>query len=143
MRQKFKDCLNRGKIILFPQGKHLVDKELNSARIDLEDAEFGFAHSRYKWSTIQAYYSMYHSARALVFSKGYREKSHFCLYVALQELFVEQGLLEVDLVESFHGSMRMRESADYRDNFSQEGALLVIGKAGQFLIKTGEILSLA
>jgi uncharacterized protein (UPF0332 family) len=143
MRQKFKDCLNSGKIILFPQGKHLVDKELNSARIDLEDAEFGFAHSRYKWATIQAYYSMYHSARALVFSKGYREKSHFCLYVALQELFVEQGLLEVDLVESFHGSMRMRESADYRDNFSQEGALLVIERAEQFLIKTGEILSLA
>jgi hypothetical protein len=87
MRQKFKDCLNRGKIILFPQGKHLVDKELNSARIDLEDAEFG--------------------------------------------------------AESFHGSMRMRESADYRDNFSQEGALLVIDRAAQFLIKTGEILSLA
>jgi len=86
---------------------------------------------------------MYHSARALVFSKGYREKSHFCLYVALQELFVEQGLLEVDLVESFHGSMRMRESADYREYFSQEGALLVIERAEQFLIKTGEILSLA
>jgi uncharacterized protein (UPF0332 family) len=143
MRQKFKDCLNRGKIILFPQGKHLVDKELNSDRIDLEDAEFGFAHSRYKWSTIQAYYSMYHSARALVFSKGYREKSHFCLYVALQELFVDQGSIEVDLAEFFLASMRMREGADYRDSFSQEGALLVIDKAGQFLTKAEEILSLA
>jgi len=86
---------------------------------------------------------MYHSARALVFSKGYREKSHFCLYVALQELFVDQGSIEVDLAESFHASMRMREGADYRDSFSREGALLVIGKAGQFLIRAEEILSLA
>jgi len=31
--------------------------------------------------------------------------------------------------------MRMRESADYRDSFSQEGALLVIERAEQFLTK--------
>jgi len=83
---------------------------------------------------------MYHSVRALVFSKGYREKSHFCLYVALQELFIDQGSIAVDLAEFFLASMRMREGADYRDSFSQEGALLVIGKAGQFLIRAEEIL---
>ena len=142
MRQKFKDCLNRGKIILFPQGKNLALKELNSARSDLEDAQFGLAHGRHKWSTIQAYYSMYHSARALVFSREYRERSHFCLYIALQELFVDSGLLDANLAEAFHSSMRLRESADYRDSYSLEGANLVIGTAEQFLRRAKEILAL-
>jgi len=139
MRKAFKDCLNRGKIILFPQGKHLVNKELNSARNDLEDARFGFDHSRHKWSTIQAYYSMYHSARALVFSRGYRERNHFCLYIALQELFVDRGLLDADLAEAFHNSMRLREGADYRDSYSREGAIFVIERAEQFLTRAEEI----
>lgn len=39
--------------------------------------------------------------------------------------------------------MRMRESADYRDSFLQEGAQLVIERAEQILIKAEEILSLA
>ena len=79
MRREFRECLNRGKIIQFPQGERLVDKELNSARSDLEDAKFGFGHSRFKWSTIQGYYSMYHASRSLIYSKGYRERSHYCL----------------------------------------------------------------
>src|SRR4030042_770319 len=101
MRREFRDCLNRGKITRFPQGKRLVDRELNSACSDLEDAKFGFQHSRYKWSTIQGYYSMYHAARALIYSEGYRERSPYCLLVALQELFVDRGMLNPDLAESF------------------------------------------
>src|SRR4030042_3482450 len=101
MRQEFRECLTRDKITQCPQGKRLVDKELNSARSDLEDAKFGLEHSRYKWSTIQGYYSMYHAARALIYSEGYRERSHYCLFVALQELFVDRGMLNPDLAESF------------------------------------------
>jgi len=140
MRQEFRACLNRGKIIRFPQGKRLVNKELDSARSDLGDARFGFAHSRYKWSTIQAYYSMYHSSRTLIYSKGYRERSHYCLFVALQELFVDRGALDVELAESFLLAMRLRETADYRSDFSEEGALSVIEKAGQLLERAEEIL---
>jgi uncharacterized protein (UPF0332 family) len=141
MRQEFENCLNRGKIIRFPQGKRLVNKEIDSARSDLEDAKFGVEHSRYKWSTIQGYYSMYHAARALIYSEGYRERSHYCLLVALQELFVDRGILNPDLVEALRNSMRLRETADYRSAFSAEGALLVIEKAEIFLNRVDEILS--
>src|SRR4030043_230034 len=133
MRQEFRECLSRGKIIQFPQGKRLVDKELNSACNDLVDAKFGLEHSRYKWSTIQGYYSMYHAARALIYSAGYRERSHYCLLVALQELFVDRGILTPDFVESFRNSMRLRETADYGSDFSEDGAFLVIERADIFL----------
>jgi uncharacterized protein (UPF0332 family) len=142
MRQEFRDCLRRGKIFRFPQGNRLVDKELNSAQSDLEDAKIGFGHKRYKWSTIQGYYSMYHAARSLVFSRGYREKSHYCLYVALCELLVDQMLLRVELAETFRRSMRLRESADYQSDFSEEGAFLAIEGGEQLLSKAREILDL-
>jgi uncharacterized protein (UPF0332 family) len=85
---------------------------------------------------------MYHAARSLVFSRGYREKSHYCLYVALRELLVDQKLLGVELAETFRRSMRLRESADYQSDFSEEGASLAIEGAVQLLSKTREILDL-
>lgn len=141
MRQEFRECLSRGKIIPFPQGKRLVNNEIDSARSDLKDAKFALEHSRYKWSTIQGYYSMYHAARALIYSKGYRERSHYCLYVTLQELFVDRGKLTPDLVESFRHAMSLRETADYRSDFSEEGARLVIESAERFLKRAVEALS--
>ena len=83
---------------------------------------------------------MYYAARALIYSEGYRERSHFCLFVALQELFVDRGNLDADYVESFRNSMRLRETADYRSDFSEEGALLVIEEAERLLRRAQEIL---
>jgi uncharacterized protein (UPF0332 family) len=83
---------------------------------------------------------MYHAARALIYSEGYRERSHYCLYVALQELFVDRGKLTPDLVESFRYAMSLRETADYRSDFSEEGALLVIERAEMLLRRAKEIL---
>lgn len=74
MDQDFNQCLENKKITAFPRGKELVNKELSMARSDLSDAKAGFDNQRYKWSTIQAYYAMFHAARALIYSRGYREK---------------------------------------------------------------------
>ena len=133
MRQEFKDCLDRGKIIRFPQGEKLVVKEINSAHGDLGDAKFGFGHARYKWSTIQAYYAMYHAARALIYSMGCRERNHYCLLAALQALFVDRGTLDAELAGSFRLAMMLRQNADYRSDFSEEGARSVIDGAGRLL----------
>jgi len=81
VNQEFKQCLENKKIIPFARGKNLVKKELSVAKGDLSDAKAGYENERYKWSTIQAYYAMFHAARALIYSQGYREKSHYC-YVA-------------------------------------------------------------
>jgi len=140
MNPKFKECVEKNKIVTFPAGKRLINKELVSARKDLEDAKFGFAHGKYKWPTIQGYYAMYHAARALLFSKQYREKSHYCLYVALKALFVDSGILEEELSEFFYSAMILRENADYRSEFSKTRAIEVIEKAEYFLGRAREIL---
>ena len=80
---------------------------------------------------------MFHSARALIFSKGYREKSHYALLLALRELFEEK--LE-NTIERFEEAMDLREEADYGLRFSEEGAIAVIEGAKRFIEKTKAIL---
>lgn len=143
MNPEFKECLERRKIISFSGGKRLINKELKSAQQDLDDADFGLSHGKHKWPTIQGYYSMYHTARALLFSQDYREKSHYCLYVALKALFVEPGILDIKFADAFYHAMILRENADYRSQFSKTGATLVLKRAREFLLRAKEILGLS
>ena len=64
MNQEFKQCLENKKIVPFARGKRLAKKELSVATSDLSDAKAGHENERYKWSTIQGYYAMFHAARA-------------------------------------------------------------------------------
>lgn len=84
---------------------------------------------------------MFHTARALIYSKGYREKSHYWLLVALQSLFVEKGLLDESLTKDFHDAMVLREDADYHRKFSKKGAEVTIESAKLFLEQAKSILS--
>ncbi len=77
MSQEFKRCLKQGKIKHFTPGPKLAYKELRLAKEDLDTSFKSLSERNYKWSIIQSYYSMFHSARALLYSEGYREKSTF------------------------------------------------------------------
>lgn len=136
---EFQKALEKKRIIPFGRGKKLVKSELKSAHDDLKEAEDRFNNARYKYATINAYYSMFHCARSLIYLKGYREKSHYYLIVALQALFVDNGLLDKTLLETFHDAMILREDADYHGQFSKEGALSNIQSAETFL-KTIKLL---
>lgn len=41
---------------------------------------------------MQCYYSVFHSARALLYVRNYRERSHHCLIVAIRALYVSEKL---------------------------------------------------
>ena len=142
MNQEFNQCVENKKIIHFATGKKLVNRELSVAQSDLSEAKAGYENERYKWSTVQAYYAMFHAARALVYSKGYREKSHYCLAVALRALFVDEGKMDAQSVRDLLNAMNLRESADYDAEFSQSGAKAVIESADKFILKAIEILGI-
>jgi uncharacterized protein (UPF0332 family) len=92
MSFNFKRLLDERKLVRIKPDRKLVLKEIEAARSDLVDARESLERNKFKWATIQGYYSMFHSARALLFEKGYREKSHYALLIALRELF--SGVVE-------------------------------------------------
>lgn len=134
----FKRFVEERKLIRISVDRKLILKEIEGAISDLEEAKDSLSRKKFKWAIIQGYYSMFHAARALVYSKGVREKSHYALLVALRELFGNQ--LESELIENFEEAMSLREEADYGLIFSEEGATSIVNNAGKFLNKVKEIL---
>ncbi|MBW2046149.1 MAG: HEPN domain-containing protein [Deltaproteobacteria bacterium] len=140
MSPEFNKCLRKGKIRPFSKEKNLFSKELKIAGEDLENAKDSYKSKKFKWATIQAYFCMFHAARALIYFQGYRERSHYCLIVALRTLFVSKRLLDYRLVEILLQGKRLRENADYYDEWSQESANQMIKSAQDFIKRAKKIL---
>lgn len=140
MSAEFQKCLRKGKIKKFSRGRVLVKKEISTAEQDLIDAQDSFKLNKFKWSTIQAYYSMFHSARALLYARNYREKSHYCLIVALRHLYVDKKLLPYTMVESLNRAKTLRENADYYDRWSKKAAESVLASTEKFLSLTRKLV---
>jgi uncharacterized protein (UPF0332 family) len=85
---------------------------------------------------------MFHAARALIYSKGYREKIHYCLSIALRALFIEEGKMDVQSGRDFLNAMNLREAADYEAEFSEIGAKAVIAAAEKFIVKARDLLGI-
>jgi uncharacterized protein (UPF0332 family) len=133
MRTEFAKCLRQGSIAPFSAAKRLVSKEFGQADHDLQAAIKSNDNGEHKWATIQAYYAMFHAARALLYAEGYREKSHYCLSTALLELYVDTGRLPLRAVKDFDRAMLLREEADYRGSFAKAGADNVIANAERLI----------
>lgn len=140
MNAKFEKCLKQGLIRQFSRGPALIKKELQNAKLDLNSAQESFDDKNYKWATIQTYYSMFHSARALLYAKSYREKSHWCLIEAIRNFYVVKGEIGFWLVEALQKAKTLREEADYYGEFTEEQAKELLDKAEEFLNKSKEIL---
>jgi len=128
------------KLVRTKPDRKLVKKEIKGAEYDLDRARESLDKRDLKWATVQAYYSMFHSARALLYSEGYREKSHTALRIALKELFESPGKLSSDALHGFEEAMDLREEADYGLEFSEAGSVGVIEDAQKFLDMAKQIL---
>lgn len=138
---KFKRLLRERKLMRIEPDRELALKEIKGAESDLDTAKQSLRAGNFKWATIQDYYSMFHSARALSYSRGFREKSHYALLVAVRELFSHN--LEASLIQGFKDGMELREVADYGLTFSEEGARDVIENAEKLLFRAKEILNIS
>jgi len=135
-----KASIEKRRIIPFAAGPKLISKELKAAKEDLKEAQRTLDLKSYKWATVQAYYAIFHAARALLYAKKYREKSHIHLSIAVKSLYVDTGVLPVEYYEYFVNANILRELADYKSKFSKEGAERSLSAAKKFVEETDKIL---
>ena len=126
-----KESLEEGYLQRITPDKELIEKELNEADYDFGRANKALEEEDYKWCTVKSYFSMFHSARAVLFSLGYREKRHFAIGAVLDDLR-EKGKLESRYVNDFKGAMSAREGADYHYSYSRDKAEYMVGMAEEF-----------
>jgi len=133
------EAIEKRRILPFSDGPKIVSKELKTAKEDLQAAKNTFQEDGFKWAIIQAYYAVFHAARALLYHKKYREKSHIHLALAIKSFYVDEGLLPQEYYDNFIQAMNLREMADYKRTFSKQGAEKNI-QAAEEAIKLSEKL---
>lgn len=135
-----KVLLNEGKLRRARITRETVLKEFEGASKDLETARKSLKEDDYKWATIQAYYSIFHAARGLIYNRGFREKSHRGLLAAIRILYSKEP--SAGNMEDFSEAMRLREEPDYGLVYSEESAIDVVESAEIFLGKCKAIIGL-
>jgi uncharacterized protein (UPF0332 family) len=138
--REFERCLKLGRLVRFKASSGMVEKEVLASREDLVSASTSHQQGNDKWASVQAYYSMFHCAKALVLAKGYREKGHACLLVALRELYVKTGEMDKGLADDLEMAMDLRLEADYGLVYSADGARQVLEMARGMLKATRDLL---
>lgn len=136
----FERCIKERHLIKIKATSEMIEKEITTAEYDLERSKESMKDEDYKWASVQAYYSMFHAAKALVLKKGYREKSHYCLIIAVRELYVKDGTMNDELADTLELCMHLRHDADYGLIYDKESADTAIHYAQQFLSKTKKLL---
>lgn len=83
IKRFFKNCEERKKFVKDSEGHH--KQRLKKAKHDLARAIDEFYDECWDWTIIKAYYSIFHSANALLSKKkGIFSKDHSCLIIALK-----------------------------------------------------------
>jgi len=140
MSYELERMLEERKLLRIKPDRKLVTKEIKGAEYDLTRARRSLEEKDFKWATVQAYYSMFHAARALLYSEGYREKSHTALRIAVKELFEASGKMSSELLRTFEDAMLLREEADYGLEFSESNSVEVVEDAQHFLGTAKQLL---
>lgn len=141
MNPSFRRCLEQNKVYAYKGIEHVASKEIDAAESDLHDAERCHEMGMHKLAITQAYYAMFHAGRALLYSQGYKERSHYCLVVALEALYVESGKLSRKSVTMLRRARELRESADYQLEFSGDTARILLKEARDFVEESKEVLA--
>ena len=129
----FQECLKKELIKRNVKAVKRVDKTIEIAERFLKSGERNFEIGEYEISVIVCYNSLFQCCRALLFKKGYVERSHFCLITALRFLYKEnKKLLEfLDIIDKIRLS---RHSIQYRGEFSnKDEARFVLKTSKDFL----------
>jgi uncharacterized protein (UPF0332 family) len=112
-----KDCFREGLLRKTARSKEKAWRSIEVAKKWLEEAKKNINIGAFNSSMISSYLAMFHSARAILFFDGFREKSHYCIARYLEENYVEKGILEGRWVGLLDYYREIRHSGQYSWGF--------------------------
>jgi uncharacterized protein (UPF0332 family) len=128
---RLEECLEKGLIKKDLLACERVESSLMIAERFLRSSRRNLEINEYEMAEIAAYNSAFHAGRALLFAKGYTERSHFCLGVALKGLY--RGII-LDLLNVFDKIRLSRHNVQYGGELVREDeAAFVMEFAQNFL----------
>ena len=131
----YNDCIREGLLRKIPPSKDKATQSLKKAWEWLKEADNSLKGNAFNSSILASYMVMFHSARAILFLDGFREKSHACVARYLEEKYVKTGKLDKKWVELLDHSREIRHDDQYNLSFfsTKEEAENAIKSASDFL----------
>ncbi len=131
----YKDCLEKGLLRKIPPSRDKATGSIKKAEKWLEEADRALKAGAVESSVLASYMVFFHSARAVLFRDGFREKSHACIARYLEEKYVKQGRLEKKWVELLDLQRELRHAGQYDLSFcvTEKEAQNAIESAKEFL----------
>ena len=138
------DCLEEGLLKKVPPNKDKAIKSLEKSKHLLELAESELNSGFYESAIVSAYMSVFHAARAILFRDGFKERSHYALYVYISEKY--EGKIEKWLINELNALRLQRHELMYDIEKSvevlEEDANTALNIAKEFLRSIKKILNL-
>ncbi len=135
-----KECFNKKLLKRIAIDANKIANSIKIAENKLLRANELFGSGFFSDCLINAYTFMFHSARALLYKEGIQEKSHYAVYICLNEKFKEK--LGADLIESFFNYQLERHEALYGfdSEITKDKAEGILEDAKKFLNKAGDLV---
>lgn len=117
MSFNYNDCMVKGLLRKIPASKDKAAQSLKKAHEWLKEAENSLKGKAFGSAILASYNAMFHSARAILFFDGFREKSHACVARYLEEKYVKTGKLDKKWVELLDHCRQVRHNDQYDLSF--------------------------
>jgi len=114
-----------------------AEKALRSAKLLLEHREPEDAASR-------AYYAMFHAAKAILFSKGIKTRTHKGTISLFGEHIVKKGILGEEYADALRKASDLRQKSDYELYAEPDEELVkeTVNTAEKFIEKVKKLLKI-
>lgn len=135
MEFNYEDCIKEGLLRKIPPSQDKALRSIEKAEKWLQEAENTLKSSAFNSSVLASYMAMFHSARAILFFDGFREKSHACVARYLEEKYKKAGQLEKKWIELLDHHREVRHNDQYDLSFfsTEEESKKALESASMFL----------
>ena len=108
------ECMRKGLLVKMPPDLQKAHNSLTIAEAKLEIAKKEFNANIFEGAFINAYTTMFHSARALLFKDGIKERSHYCLFLYILEKYRDK--IEMKYLNELNSLRMIRHKVMYGDD---------------------------
>lgn len=138
---KLQELIDKKMLIKSHSSEQVIQGSLAIAENFLEKAEGNAKIEYYDVAFSLAYQAMFHAARAILFKKGYKERSHWAVIKALKDICKQEKDL-IELLETMDSYRMTRHAVQYSGlGCSKEDADEAIKDADKIIVIAERIIS--
>jgi len=140
MDRRIQELFDKRLLRKIPIDKEKINSGIKISLSKLEEAKKLSNAGFFGNAALSAYTSMFHASRALLYSRGIQEKSHYATYIYIKEKFSDK--IPLSLINSFNSSREIRHNLLYGEEIeiSEEDSESLILDAEDFLEEVKKIL---